>query len=140
MNQLKPNNKTNTAHWPERIDLAAALRWTARLDMHEAVANHFSLAVNNDGTKFLMNLDQEHFNETKASDLLLLEANDPQTLVQPNAPDLTAWGLHGSLHRHVPQARCVIHTHSIHATVLAYIADSHLPPIDQNTATFYGHH
>ena len=40
MNQLKPNNKTNTAHWPERIDLAAALRWTARLDMHEAVANH----------------------------------------------------------------------------------------------------
>jgi len=30
----------------ERIALACALRWTARLEMHESVANHFSLAVN----------------------------------------------------------------------------------------------
>ncbi len=29
----------------ERTDLAAAFRWAARLNMHEAVANHFSLAV-----------------------------------------------------------------------------------------------
>ena len=31
-----------------RIDLAAALRWTARLGWHEAVANHFSVAVSDD--------------------------------------------------------------------------------------------
>ena len=31
-----------------------------------------------------------------------------------------------------------MHVHSIHATVLASLADSTLPPIDQNTATFYG--
>jgi ribulose-5-phosphate 4-epimerase/fuculose-1-phosphate aldolase len=30
-----------------------------------------------------------------------------------------------------------MHVHSIHATVLASLADSNLPPIDQNTATFY---
>ena len=30
-----------------------------------------------------------------------------------------------------------MHVHSIHATVLACLADSTLPPIDQNTATFY---
>ena len=35
----------------ERTDLAAAFRWTARLNMHEAVANHFSLAVSDDGSK-----------------------------------------------------------------------------------------
>ena len=34
----------NQTHWSERVDLAAAFRWTARLNMHEAVANHFSLA------------------------------------------------------------------------------------------------
>ena len=28
-----------------RIDLAAALRWAARLGLHEGVANHFSLTV-----------------------------------------------------------------------------------------------
>ena len=131
--QLHPNMD----HWNERVDLAAAFRWTERLNFHEAVANHFSFAVNDDGTQFLMNPNQMHFSRIKASDLLLLDANDPNVLERPGAPDPTAWGLHGSLHRACPRARCAMHVHSIHATVLACLADSTLPPIDQNTATFY---
>jgi len=128
----------NLTHWAERVDMAAAFRWTARLNMHEAVANHFSLAVNDDGTQFLINPNQRHFSRIKASDLLLLDANDSSTMDQPDAPDPTAWGLHGGIHRNCPHARCVMHVHSIHATVLACLADSTLPPIDQNTATFFG--
>jgi ribulose-5-phosphate 4-epimerase/fuculose-1-phosphate aldolase len=127
----------NMNYWDERADLAATFRWAARLNMHEGVANHFSLAVNDDGTQFLINPNQAHFSRIKASDLLLLDANDPDVLDQPNAPDPTAWGLHGSLHRLCPHARCVMHTHSIWSTVLACLADSTLPPIDQNTATFF---
>lgn len=137
---LKPINSQNLTHWAERVDMAAAFRWTARLNMHEAVANHFSLAVNEDGTRFLMNPNQRHFSRIKASDLLLLDANDDSTMEHPDAPDPTAWGLHGSVHRACPHARCVMHVHSIHATVLASLADSTLPPIDQNTATFYKRH
>ena len=131
------NMRPNLEHWVERQDLAASFRWAARLGMHEAVANHFSLSVNDDGTKFLMNPNQVHFSLIRASDLLLIDANDSGTLDQPDAPDPTAWGLHGSVHRQCPHARCVMHTHSIFATVLASLADSTLPPIDQNTATFY---
>lgn len=127
----------NLRYWQERIDLAAAFRWTARLNMHEAVANHFSLSVNDDGTQFLMNPNQKHFARIRASDMLLLDANDPATMTKPGAPDPTAWGLHGSVHRQCPHAKCVMHVHSIHATVLASLADSRLPPIDQNTAIFY---
>lgn len=127
----------NMDHWPERVDLAAAFRWTARLDMHEGVANHFSLAVNEDGTQFLMNPNQTHFSRIKASDLLLIDANDPETLNGPNAPDPTAWGLHGGVHRACKHARCVMHVHSIYATVLACLQDSRLPPIDQNCSTFF---
>lgn len=136
--QTKIRCGSNLDHWQERVDLAAAFRWTARLNMHEGVANHFSLAVNDDGTQFLMNPNQAHFSRLKASNLLLLDANDPATMDRPDAPDPTAWGLHGSIHRLAPHARCVMHVHSIHATVLACLADSSLPPIDQNTATFYG--
>ncbi|MDQ2094470.1 class II aldolase and adducin N-terminal domain-containing protein [Rhodalgimonas zhirmunskyi] len=131
------DSQQNLTHWQERADLAAAFRWTARLNMHEAVANHFSLAVNEDGTEFLINPNQAHFSRIRASDLLLLDANDPDALDRPDAPDPTAWGLHGSVHRRCPHARCVMHAHSIFATVLASLADSTLPPIDQNTATFY---
>ncbi len=129
--------RPNLDHWSERVDLAAAFRWTARLDMHEAVANHFSVAVNDSGTRFLMNPNQMHFARIRASELLLLDADDPATFTGPNAPDPTAWGLHGAIHARVPHARCAMHCHSIFATVLASLADSRLPPIDQNCATFY---
>ena len=131
------NIQSNITHWNERVDMAAAFRWTERLNFHEAVANHFSLAVNEDGTEFLMNPNQMHFARIKASDLLLLDANNPDALDSPDAPDPTAWGLHGAVHRNCPHARCVMHVHSIHATVLASLKDSTLPPIDQNTATFF---
>jgi len=133
----QPDQTHNMPHWPQRVDLAAAFRWSARLDLHEGVANHFSLAVNEDATQFLMNPNQMHFSRIRASDLLLLDANDPAAMERPDAPDPTAWGLHGALHRLCPHARCAMHVHPIYATVLASLADSTLPPIDQNTAVFF---
>ena len=120
-----------------RVDLAAALRWAAKLNLHEGVANHFSLAINDSGSRFLMNPNQRHFSRIKASELIEIDLNDPEVLTGPDAPDITAWGLHGSIHRHCRHARCVMHVHSNYATVLAALADSRLPPIDQNAAMFY---
>jgi ribulose-5-phosphate 4-epimerase/fuculose-1-phosphate aldolase len=122
----------------QRIDLAAAFRWTARLGLHESIANHFSLAVSDDGSKFLMNPNGRHFSRIRASDLLLLDANDPETMRRPDAPDPTAWCIHGALHRQVAHARCVMHVHSKYATVLASLKDSRILPIDQNTMRFFG--
>ena len=87
----------NLTHLAERIDMAAAFQWTAKLNMHESVANHFSLAVNPEGTRFLINPNGRHFARIRASDLLELDANDPGTMNRPDAPDPTAWGLHGSI-------------------------------------------
>ena len=67
------NLRANIDHWAERVDLAATFRWVERLNMHEGVANHFSLAVNPEGTQFLMNPNQMHFARVKASNLLFLE-------------------------------------------------------------------
>lgn len=136
ISELKPN-RANIEFYEERVDLAAAFRWTVKLNWHEGVANHFSIAVNDDGTQFLMNPKNRHFSRLKASDMLLLDSNNPPAADHPDAPDPTAWGLHGSIHRHCQHARCVMHVHSSYATVLASLADSTLPPIDQNTAAFY---
>ena len=132
--------RRNAPYWNERVELAAAFRWAARLDLHEAVANHFSLAVNEAGNLFLMNANQVHFSRVCASSLLLLDADDAESCRQQDAPDPTAWGLHGALHRNCRHARCVMHVHSPYATVLASLQDSSMPPIDQNTAYFYGRH
>ena len=72
-----------------RVDLAAAFRLAAEFGWHEAVANHFSLAVLADGKKFLMNPRWRHFSRIKASELLLLDADDKETMSRPDAPDRT---------------------------------------------------
>ncbi|MBI2719756.1 MAG: class II aldolase/adducin family protein [Rhizobiales bacterium] len=123
--------------WQLRVDLAAAFRLAAMFDWHEAVANHLSLAVSPDGTKFLMNPRWRHFSRIKASDLQLLDANDKATMSRPDAPDVTAWSLHGRLHAALPPARCIVHLHPAHATAVASLANPDIPPIDQNTARFY---
>ena len=58
-------------------------------------------------------------------------------MARPDAPDPTAWGLHGALHRQCAHARVALHVHSIHATILSTLEDPRLPPIDQNCAMFF---
>ncbi len=128
----------STTHRTERIDLAAAFRWFARLDMHESVANHLSLAVSDDGTRFLINPRGRHFSRISASDLLLVDSGDGSTLQRPDAPDPTAWYLHARLHQNLPEARCIMHLHSKYATALACLKDPTLYPIDMNTMRFFG--
>ena len=128
---------TNNNYHKERVKLAAAFRWAARLNMHESVANHFSMAVSDDGSQFLINPNGRHFSQITASELLLLDSNDHSTMSRPNAPDPTAWAIHSAIHRNNPQARCILHVHSKYATILACLADSTMYPIEQNTMRYY---
>ena len=124
-------------HFEDRINLAACFRMAARLKFDEGVGNHFSYAVSEDGKQFLMNPFGKHFSNIRASDLMLLDADDDSTMDKSEKPDPTAWAIHGAMHRNVPQARCVMHLHSKYATVLATLADSRLPPVDQNAMRFF---
>ena len=121
-----------------RVDLAAAFRLAVHFNWHESVGNHFSVAVSPDGSKFLMNPKWRHFSTIKASDLLLLDANDQNTMQSADAPDASAWCIHGAIHKSLPNARVLLHCHPRHATALATLSDPKMLPIDQNTARFYG--
>ena len=120
-----------------RIDLAAALRLAAHYDWHEGVANHFSAAVSPDGKKFLVNPRWKHFSRAKASELLLVDAEDPETMKRADAPDPSAWSIHSAIHRRVPHARVALHLHPPYATTLATLKDPSIKPIDQVTARFF---
>ena len=128
-------------HWEERVDLAAAFRWTARLNMHGGEgAVHFSLVVEGSTGLFLMNPIQRHFLRIRASHLRHIDPEDPDTLSYPGTPGLSALTLHRSLHRRCKHAVCVMQVHSPYATILATLIDSTLQPIDESTATFYSRH
>jgi ribulose-5-phosphate 4-epimerase/fuculose-1-phosphate aldolase len=129
--------KLTPAREPGRIELAAAFRLAARFGWHEAVANHFSLAISDDGRRVLINPRWKHFARIRASDLLELAVDDPAVMARADAPDPTAWCIHGTIHKMRPEIRCLLHVHSPYATALVALEDSRIRPIDQNTARFY---
>ena len=119
-------------------DLAAVFRWTARLNMHEAVANHFSVSAPDSSEDFYVNGSGVHFSTIKSSDLVLIEQSKINELKdKPELVDPTALYIHGSIHKKVPNARCILHVHSKYATALATLEDPTLPPIDQNSMRFF---
>jgi ribulose-5-phosphate 4-epimerase/fuculose-1-phosphate aldolase len=120
-----------------RVDLAAAFRLAVEQDWHEGVSNHFSATTSDDGRKFLMNPKWRHFAGIKASDLIEYDSGDTETMNRPDAPDPTAWCIHGAIHANVPHARCILHLHPPYATALAALAKPEILPIDQVTARYY---
>ena len=97
-----------TAEENLRIDLAAAFRLIHELNMHESVANHLSAAVSEDGKQFLMNRRWMHFSNVTASNLQLLNSDDATVMDSDQAPDASAWTIHGNLHRALPEAKVIL--------------------------------
>lgn len=120
-----------------RAELAAAFRWAARLDFHEATANHFSVAVSSNGQEFLINPRGRSFSQLRASDLVVVDAARRDDNSSVRDVDPTAWILHGHLHRHVPRARCILHTHMPYTTALACLRNFEFLMLDQNACRFY---
>ena len=125
-----------------RTDLAAALRWAARLNLHEGVDNHFSVAVPSEnggtqGDRFLINPYGWHWSEITASSLVLCDV-DGQVLEGDNAVETTAFCIHAPIHNLVPNATVVLHTHMPYATALTLLEDGHLAMCEQNALLFKG--
>ena len=118
-------------------DLAAVFRWTAKLNMNEGIANHFSVCLPN-SNDFYVNGSGLYFSSIKASDMVLVEQNKIEEIKKkPELVDPTALNIHGTIHKKVPHARCILHVHSKYATALSTLKDPTLQPIDQNTMRFY---
>jgi len=118
-------------------NLAAVFRWTARLNMNEGIANHFSVCLPN-SNNFYVNGSGLHFSSIKASDMVLVDQNKIEEIKKkPELVDPTALNIHATIHRKIPHARCILHVHSKYATALSTLKDPTLKPIDQNTMRFY---
>lgn len=133
---------TTSSLQQQRIDLACALRWAARLGMQEGVCNHFSLAVADEegrisGDRFLINPYGLHWSEITASSLVLCDA-EGNVLEGEHKVEPTAFFIHSRVHVGAPQAVCVLHTHMPYATALTLRQDGRLEMCEQNALSFYG--
>jgi ribulose-5-phosphate 4-epimerase/fuculose-1-phosphate aldolase len=120
-----------------RIDLAAALRWAARLGYQQGVCNHFSLLAPHSDELFLVNPEGFFWSETTASSLLLCDLNG--AIVEGTGTvELSAFSLHAPIHRRNQAAKAVLHTHSPYATALCLIRDARIEPVFLPGFQFFG--
>ena len=128
--------KLTEAEWSLRVDLAAAFHLAVANNLHEAIANHFS-AVLPDGRHFLVNPFGLHFSEITASNLIVCDF-DGKVVRGNGEPSASAHHIHAPIHRLVPRARVLLHTHQLYATALTMIADGRLEWALHTTCRFYG--
>ena len=120
-----------------RTDLAAAFRLASRYGLSEGICNHFSCRVLGRDDAILINPFGLHWSEMRASDLVVVDV-DGNVLEGDRRVEKTAACIHGSIHRHAPQARVVMHTHMPFATALSCLVDGRLEPVHQNSLRFHG--
>lgn len=130
-------NTNRDATWEARVDLAAALRLAARNNFNEGICNHFSLVVQGERDRFLLNPWGAHWSEVRASDLLVVDA-EGKLISGAVSPEPTAFYIHSRIHRGNPKAACVLHTHMPHATALTLLHNGRLEWIGQTSIRFYG--
>jgi ribulose-5-phosphate 4-epimerase/fuculose-1-phosphate aldolase len=124
------------AEWNLRVDLAATFHLAVTHNLHESIANHFS-AVLPDGKHFLVNPFGLHFSEITASNLIVCDFNG-NVIRGDGKPSAAAHHIHAPLHRLVPLAQVILHTHQPYATALTMIAGGRLEWALQTSCRFYG--
>jgi ribulose-5-phosphate 4-epimerase/fuculose-1-phosphate aldolase len=119
-----------------RLDLAAAFHLAVADDLHEGIANHFS-AVLPDGKHFLVNPFGLHFSEVTASNLVVCDL-EGRVVRGEGEPAASAHHIHAPIHRLVPRAKVLLHTHQPHATALAMLKGGRLEWALHTSCRLYG--
>ena len=130
-----------TSHDPAtaalREDLALALRAAAHHGLSEGVCNHFSVALPDGSTRFLINPRGLHWSEVGPGDIMLVDAQG-EVLAGRHRVEPTAMFIHAAVHR-IARHAVVLHCHMPHATALTLTADRALDPtLSQNAMRFMG--
>jgi len=109
--------------WQARVELAATYRIFDMLGWTELIYNHISLRVPGDGKHFLINPFGLHYSEVTASNLVKIDlagniVGESKWPVNP-----AGFTPHATIHAHIPDAHCVMHTHTTAGLAVACLED-----------------
>ena len=100
------------AEWDARVRLAACYRIFAHLGWTEMIYNHITLRLEGVGQHFLINPFGLHYSEVKASNLVKIDLQGRKVDASPWPVNPAGFTVHAAIHAGVPDAHCVMHTHT----------------------------
>lgn len=107
------------AEWEARQQLAACYRIFDHMGWSELIYNHITLRVPGEDSAFLINPFGLLYSEVTASNLVKIDI-DGHVLDGSTYPvNRAGFTQHSVFHRHLPDAHCVIHTHTTAAMAVS---------------------
>ena len=124
------------AEWTLRVDLAACYRLVAHYGMDDLTATHISARVPGADEHFLINPFGWMFSQITASSLVKVDLDG--TIVQdtPHVINPAGFVIHSAIHAARPDAKCVLHTHTVAGMAVSSLREGVLP-LNQKAARFY---
>jgi ribulose-5-phosphate 4-epimerase/fuculose-1-phosphate aldolase len=123
--------------WDLRVDLAAAYRLIDRMGWSELIWTHTTVRVPGPEHHFLINPYGYRFDEVCASNLVKVDMNGEIVNGGPGIEiNPAGFVIHSAIHMTRPDAKCIMHTHTVAGMALAAI-DSGLLPISMYSLGYY---
>jgi ribulose-5-phosphate 4-epimerase/fuculose-1-phosphate aldolase len=120
-----------------RVQLAACYRIFNHLGWVEMIFNHITLRVPGPEKFFLINPFGLHYSEITASSLLLIDIDGNPVRETKFPVNRAGFVIHSAIHASVPDARCVMHTHTTTGMAVACQKDG-LSPTNFYAAQLHG--
>jgi ribulose-5-phosphate 4-epimerase/fuculose-1-phosphate aldolase len=124
-----------------RVQLAACYRVFNHLGWVEMIFNHITLRVpgprSDDPPLFLINPFGLHYSEITASSLLLIDIDGNPVREAKHPVNRAGFVIHSAIHSTVPEAHCVMHTHTTSGMAVACLKDG-LSPTNFYAAQLHG--
>jgi len=116
MNAILQKTGMHPDEWKARVELAACYRVFAMLGWTEMIYNHITVrlpdSVTNGDKQFLINPFGLHYSEVTASNLLKIDLQGRKLDNNPWPVNPAGFTVHAALHDGLPDAHCVMHTHT----------------------------
>ena len=130
--------RTDSAEWRMRVDLAAAHRIAHHHGLSEGIFNHLTCAVPGKTDRYLQIPFGLHWSKITASCFLEV-SYEGKILKGEGEAERSAYCIHAPIHRLIPQAVCVMHTHMPYASALSRLEDPRIKPIGQTECGLLDH-
>jgi len=119
------------AEWQARVDLAAAHRLAFIQGFSEGIFNHLTLGVPGRSDRYYQIPFGMHWSEVTASSLMEVGIDDGQVKRGEGEVERSAYCIHAPIHKALPHAKAVFHTHMPFVSALTRLADPRIKEIGQ---------
>ncbi|MGA2548566.1 MAG: class II aldolase/adducin family protein [Burkholderiaceae bacterium] len=106
------SGSVDAAEWAARVQLAACYRIFADLGWTELIYNHITLRVPGKRDQFLINPFGLHYSEVRASNLVKIDLQGERIGASDWPVNPAGFTVHAAIHKALPEAHCVMHTHT----------------------------